>query len=442
MVEAREVNGGGRLAWSVLLLVVLYLLQGIPVGLALGAVSFLLKQSMSYAEVAVFSFAAWPYALKLLWSPVVDGIFSERFGRRRSWIVPVQLCLGLTLIYISTWIDCYLPFEECKTQGPRPAARSVYFITFWFFLLVFLSATQDIAVDGWALELLPESRRELSSTCQTIGLSGGFFLSFTVLLALSSREFTNHYLPFFRDPPMTISGYIRTAGIVSCLVMVVVLFVPEAPPKEKLDLKDVYRRLILAMQEQRSLLAVLLIHKIGFVANDAAAGLFLIEQGLRREDFAVAALLDFPLQILVGVFVASWSKKTNPTSPWRVGQFIRLCMCLLTTSLLYYMHVQRISLTKSTLLVAAVTILNNISSTIMFVSQGALFASISDSSIGGTYQTLLNTVRERNHPHSTSKLGNIGNKPSTEKHCLCLSRIHLTTNTSGTSRVCVWQHDR
>jgi hypothetical protein len=33
---------------------------------------------------------AYPYSLKLLWSPIVDSLFSESFGRRKSWIIPIQ----------------------------------------------------------------------------------------------------------------------------------------------------------------------------------------------------------------------------------------------------------------------------------------------------------------------------------------------------------------
>jgi PAT family acetyl-CoA transporter-like MFS transporter 1 len=63
-----------------------------------------------------------------------------------------------------------------------------------FTLLVTLCATQDIAVDGWALTLLRDENKTYASTAQTIGLNTGYFLSFTVFLALNSPEFTNKFL--------------------------------------------------------------------------------------------------------------------------------------------------------------------------------------------------------------------------------------------------------
>ena len=43
-----------------ILLVILYLLQGIPVGLSFGSIPFLLKAKMSYSEIAIFSLSSWP----------------------------------------------------------------------------------------------------------------------------------------------------------------------------------------------------------------------------------------------------------------------------------------------------------------------------------------------------------------------------------------------
>lgn len=78
-----------------LLLVLLYFLQGVPMGLAGGSVPFLLKEHLSFGEIGVFSLAAYPYSLKLFWSPIVDAVWSPRFGRRKSWILPIQLMSGL-----------------------------------------------------------------------------------------------------------------------------------------------------------------------------------------------------------------------------------------------------------------------------------------------------------------------------------------------------------
>lgn len=67
---------------NVLLLLFLYVLQGIPLGLA-GSIPLILQsKSVSYKDQAFFSFVFWPFSLKLLWAPMVDALYFSRFGRR------------------------------------------------------------------------------------------------------------------------------------------------------------------------------------------------------------------------------------------------------------------------------------------------------------------------------------------------------------------------
>lgn len=49
-------------------------------------------------------------------------------------------------------------------------------------------------MDGWALTLLPPHHVEYASTCQTLGMNTGYFMSFTIFLALSSTEFCNKFI--------------------------------------------------------------------------------------------------------------------------------------------------------------------------------------------------------------------------------------------------------
>lgn len=124
-----------------LLLVLLYFLQGIPMGLAHGSVPFLLKNNVSYSAIGVFSLAAYPYSLKLLWSPIVDAVWSPTVGRRKSWILPIQTISGFSMIWLGRNIN-----RMMKDAGENDGA--IWNFTWWWFALVFLCATQDIAVDG------------------------------------------------------------------------------------------------------------------------------------------------------------------------------------------------------------------------------------------------------------------------------------------------------
>ena len=125
-----------------LLLVLLYFLQGVPMGLAGGSVPFLLKKNLSYSQIGVFSLSSYPYSLKLLWSPIVDAVWHPYFGRRMSWILPIQTCSGLGMIYLGGNIN------KMMVAAGSSDGSGVWTFTWWWFFLVFLCATQDIAVDG------------------------------------------------------------------------------------------------------------------------------------------------------------------------------------------------------------------------------------------------------------------------------------------------------
>eukprot|EP00878_Enallax_costatus_P023000 GHUV01024444.1.p1 GENE.GHUV01024444.1~~GHUV01024444.1.p1 ORF type:complete len:287 (+),score=81.65 GHUV01024444.1:243-1103(+) len=167
---------------NMVLLVLLYAMQGIPLGLTMGAMPFLLQSKLSMTQMGLFSMASYPYSFKLLWSPIVDSCYSAAFGRRKSWIVPVQLASAALLIVCGGWIQ-----QQYEAGAVTP-------LTVLFFFFVLLAATQDIAVDGWALTLLPPRHIEYASTCQTLGMNTGYFTSFTIFLALSNEEFCNKYI--------------------------------------------------------------------------------------------------------------------------------------------------------------------------------------------------------------------------------------------------------
>lgn len=126
-----------------LLLVLLYFLQGIPMGLAMGSVPFLLKKAdASYSAIGVFSLAAYPYSLKLFWSPIVDAVWSPKVGRRKSWILPIQTVSGFSMLWLGSVVN------KIMDSAAEKDGSGIWNFTFWWFALVFLCATQDIAVDG------------------------------------------------------------------------------------------------------------------------------------------------------------------------------------------------------------------------------------------------------------------------------------------------------
>ncbi len=84
--SAHRIVCGLRLAHgdmgSIALLLVLYTLQGIPMGLS-ASVPFLLQERVSYKQQALFSLVSLPFSFKLVWAPIVDSTSFLGLGRRK-----------------------------------------------------------------------------------------------------------------------------------------------------------------------------------------------------------------------------------------------------------------------------------------------------------------------------------------------------------------------
>ncbi|RXW17422.1 hypothetical protein EST38_g8445 [Candolleomyces aberdarensis] len=366
---------------SMVLLCVLYLIQGVPLGLALGSVPFLLKEHLSYSQLATFALSSYPYSLKLLWSPIVDSLFFKSIGRRKSWIIPMQLIVGSLMLYISLNVEKLL-------QDP---ARHLTELTVIFTSLVTLSATQDIAVDGWALTLLSQDCLSYASTCQTIGLNTGFFASFTVFLAFNSEAFAHRW----GIPVLTLGAYLRFWSVVCYCVTVWLIFFKkedkEAATAADMSIASVYKTIwtICQLKHVQLLILVHLFAKIGFVAHEATS-LKLVEKGLKREDLAIAVLIDFPFQILGGWLAAKWSRGDKPLRPWLYAFWPRFLFGVVSVLTVYWFPKPPISPGFFAYLIAF-TVISSFTSTVQFVGISAFHTRVSDPLIGGTYMTLLNT---------------------------------------------------
>ncbi|KAF7329223.1 hypothetical protein MKEN_00182900 [Mycena kentingensis (nom. inval.)] len=363
------------------LLIVLYLIQGVPLGLALGSMPFILQNHFTYSQLATFALSGYPYSLKLLWSPIVDSVFSSRIGRRKSWVIPMQLISATLMLYISSNIQHLMD---------EPHAHVAH-LTNVFTALVFFSATQDIAVDGWALTLLSPDNLSYASTCQTIGLNTGYFTSYTIFLALNSEQIASHW----GVPRLTLAAYLRFWCIVSYIVSVVLMFKKERkdPVSDTgLPIREVYKQIwsVCKMEQIRALLILFVLGKIGFAANDAATSLKLVEKGLAREDLAVAVLINFPFQILGGWLVGGWCRGAYPLRPWVHAFWPRIAFALSAMLIVLWFPAPPVSAGLFVFLVVH-TVLTSFTSTIQFVASSAFFTRISDPVIGGTYMTLLNT---------------------------------------------------
>lgn len=151
------------------LLGTLYFSQGLPFGFFTQALPVLMRdQGYSLGEIGLSSLLAAPWAIKFLWAPLVDRYGSPAFGRRKSWIIPLQLA-SATVLFALGW------------QQPATTLRALFYAVF---IVNLLSATQDIATDGLAVERLSSEERGLANGLQVAGYRLGMIIGGGLLLII------------------------------------------------------------------------------------------------------------------------------------------------------------------------------------------------------------------------------------------------------------------
>ena len=203
---------------GLILLVILYTFQGLPMGLFLNTVPMLFKKYLTYQEIGVVMLCTMPFSFKVFWSPIVELYSLPMCGKRKSWVVPSQLIGCAILYYLSGSINDLLINKE------------VNWLTGFLIFNTFIITCQDIAVDSWAVDMLHPANSSYASSSQSVGHRIGNIISTTVFIALNSSEFCNQWI--FREPReeplLSISQFIWWWATIQFLItLYIAFFVPE-----------------------------------------------------------------------------------------------------------------------------------------------------------------------------------------------------------------------
>src|ERR1700750_2421028 len=132
----------------VLIVLLLGFSSGLPLALSGSTLLVWMRESgVDLGTIGLFALVGTPYTLKFLWAPLVDALnvpLSTRiFGRRRGWLLFSQLLLIAAILLLAL----------------TDPARSPLFVALGALLVAAMSSTQDIVVDAFRVESLPESEQ-------------------------------------------------------------------------------------------------------------------------------------------------------------------------------------------------------------------------------------------------------------------------------------------
>ena len=154
-------------SYRMLIVLVMGFASGLPLGLTGGTLQAWMKtENIDLGTIGLFALVGLPYTLKFLWSPLMDRFIPPMLGRRRGWIFISQIGLIISIIVLGL-------------SNPK---ASLHNMAIFALFVAFFSASQDIAIDAYRTELMPEEELGAGASVYIMGyriamlVSGGLAL--------------------------------------------------------------------------------------------------------------------------------------------------------------------------------------------------------------------------------------------------------------------------
>lgn len=159
----------------VLIVLMLGFSSGLPLALSGSTLLVWMRESgVDLGTIGLFALVGTPYTLKFLWAPLIDAlhvpVFTRAFGRRRGWLVFSQLLLIAAILMLAL----------------TDPASSPLFVALGALLVATMSSTQDIVVDAFRVESLPESEQAAGMASYVAAYRIGMLISTAGILFLVS----------------------------------------------------------------------------------------------------------------------------------------------------------------------------------------------------------------------------------------------------------------
>ncbi|MFZ4540688.1 MAG: AmpG family muropeptide MFS transporter [Rickettsiales bacterium] len=281
--------------------------SGLPLALTASTLTAWLSDAqVTRASIGLFAAIATPYALKFLWAPLLDGVrvplLTQHFGRRRGWLLLVQLLLAIAIAAMG--------FTDPSVDAWMTALVGVVIAT--------LSATQDTVIDAYRVEYLPKEEQGTGAAWATFGYRIGMLVSGAGALWLADHVgWQSTYLIMgavmgsalvvtllMREPEVMVVARLAASGVKSFLKDYVV-----APFRDFMT-----RPLWLAV------LAFVILYKLGDAFMGVMFNPFLLDLGFTKSQIAQVVKFYGLIATILGTFAGGWVVS-------HLGMFRSLLLC-------------------------------------------------------------------------------------------------------------------
>ena len=251
---------------------------GLPLLLTITVLQAWMKeQGVDLTIIGMMALVGLPYTLKFLWAPFLDRFTLPFLGRRRGWLLIAQVALLLAIAGL----------------GLTQPKENPWILAFAAFLVTFFSASQDIVVDAYRREDLPDEELGLGSSLYVNGYRVG------MLLASGGGLILADYIPF------SMVYLIMSSCMLPGILTTIFAHEPELTAGTPKTMKEaVFDPLVEYFSRHGALyiLAFILLYKIGDTMASAMTIPFYLDIGFSKTEIgAVVKLFGFWATIAVSL---------------------------------------------------------------------------------------------------------------------------------------------
>jgi MFS transporter, PAT family, beta-lactamase induction signal transducer AmpG len=286
--------------------------SGLPLALTGATLAIWLKESaITLTAIGLFAPVGISYNLKFLWAPAMDRVrlpfLTARFGRRRGWALLIQFLLALAILAL----------------GLSDPATSLTRVAICALIVAFLSASQDIVIDAYRVELLDKDEQGAGAAATQIGYRVGMLASGAGALYLAQ---------YF--------SWTAAYGVMAVLVLLSMIVIiatrePHAPPVVRGAWLVTTVVAPFADFAKRRFWLLILIFVVLYKFGDALAGVmsgpFYIELGFEKSEIASITKVFGVIASIVGVSLGGVA-----VYRWGLMRALLICGALQMASNLMY----------------------------------------------------------------------------------------------------------
>lgn len=310
--------------------------------------------------IGILSYVALPYLLKFLWAPFVDRYPLPILGRRRGWIMMMQLALAIAIALFAL-------------QNP---AVSLVPVTICAVAIVFFSATQDIAFDAYRTDVSKPSERGMAAAANNLGYRTSAWLASAFALVVADY--------FGWRPALLILGAVMAAFCVATWLAPEAQY-EERPPQTLRESIVVPLQELLGSPGAVAFVGLVVLFKIGDAFALKLFTPFMMDVGFTKTEIALVLKALFTGSAIVGAILGGiWMVKLGLLRSMLIFGIMQA-----VSNLLYY----ALAITgKSFPLMIAAVCIDNVAGAMGNIASVALIMALCDTRFSAFQYALLSSL--------------------------------------------------